>query len=80
MSGLRLLLAKLCDRAHVFQPAIYNCLKCNRLKHSWDLQRTGDQLILVSSYYITMKSTLFQSLKMGTFENQRGSLQMEVPE
>ena len=44
---------------HVFQPAIHCCLKYHPLEHTWELTRTCDQLILISPFYITMKSTCF---------------------
>ena len=47
------------DHTHVFQPASYCCLQSQHFKYTWDLIRTCDQLVLISPYYITMKSTCF---------------------
>ena len=42
-----------------FSSSFYWFLKCHLFKHPWDLQRTCAQLILISPYYITMKSTCY---------------------
>ena len=51
---------KLVNRCDTCVSASFCCCPSSQhFKYTWELSRTCDQLILISPYYITMKSTCF---------------------